>query len=131
MANTYSLQQIIQQIHAFGFLLYVGAAVNIQSERHVLVSENFGKRLDIEFRDFDCSDGKGVPDLMELHFLQTVPLDKAREELAVCSRLGRLALACQEVMRRVVRIKLLDDVTKERWDRDHSCRGFRVRGANM
>ena len=55
-----------------------------------------------------------MPDLMELHLLQTVTLDKAREELAVGSRLCRLALAGQEVVRRVVRIKLLDDIAKER-----------------
>ena len=95
------------------------------------MSEDFGKRLNIEFRDFYCSDGKRVPDLMELHLLQTVPLDKAREELTIGSRLGRLALACQEVMRRVVRIKLLDDVAKERRYRYDSCRGFRFRGADV
>ena len=95
------------------------------------MSEDFRKRLDIEFRDFDCSDGKRVPDLMELHLLQTVTLDKAREELAVGSRLGRLALACQEVMRRVVRIKLLDDVAKERRYRYDSRRSFRFRGADV
>ena len=69
-----------------------------------------------------------MPDLMKLHLLQTVPLDKAREKLAVCSRLGRLALACQEVVRRVVRIKLLDDIAKERRYRYDSRRGFRFRG---
>ena len=95
------------------------------------MSEDFGKRLDIEFRDFDCSDGKRVSDLMELHLLQTVTLDKAREELAVGSRLGRLALACQEVVRRVVRIKLLDDIAKERRYRYDSRRGFRFRGADV
>ena len=58
------------------------------------MSEDFGKRLDIEFRDFDCSDSKRMPDFVELHLLQTVPLDKARKELTVGSRLGRLALAC-------------------------------------
>ena len=77
------------------------------------MSEDFRKRLDIEFRDFDCSNGKGVPDLMELYLLKTVPLDETCEELAIRSRLGRLALSCQEVMCGVVRIKFLDDVTKE------------------
>ena len=77
------------------------------------MSEDFGKRLDIEFRNFDCSNSKCVPDLMELHLLQTVTLDKAREELAVCSRLCRLALAGQEVVRGVVRIKLLDDIANK------------------
>ena len=95
------------------------------------MSEDFGKRLDIEFRDFDCSYGKRVPDLMELHLLQTVPLDKAWEKLTVGSRLGRLALACQKVMRRVVRIKLLDDVAKERRHRYDPRRGFRFRGADV
>ena len=95
------LQQVVKQIHAFCFLLYVGAAVDIEREGHVLVSEDFGKRFNIEFRDFDCSDGKGVPDLMELHFLQTVPLDKSCKELTVGSRFGWLAFACQEVMRTV------------------------------
>ena len=94
------------------------------------MSEDFGKRLDIEFRDFDCSDGKRVPDFMKLHLLQTITLDKAREELAVCSRLCRLALACQEVVRRVVRIKLLDDIANERRYRYDSCRGFRLRGVS-
>ena len=95
------------------------------------MSEDFGKRLNIEFRDFDCSDGKRVPDLMELHFLQTVTLDKAREELAIGSRFCRLALAGQEVVRRVVRIKLLDDVAKKRRYRYDSRRGFRFRGADV
>ena len=95
------------------------------------MSKNFRKRLDIEFWDFDCSDGKGVPDLMELHLLQTVPLDKAREELTVGSRLGWLALACQEIMRRVIRVKLLDDVTKERRYRYDSRRCFSFRGADV
>ena len=107
------LQQVVKQIHAFCFLLYVGAAVDIERKGHVFMSENFRKRLDIEFRDFDCSDGKGVPDLVKFHLLQTVPLDKSREELTVGSRLGRLALSCQEVMCGVVRIKFLDNVTKE------------------
>lgn len=40
------------------------------------MSEDFGKRFDIEFRDFDCADSKCVPDLMEIHILQTVSLDK-------------------------------------------------------
>ena len=125
------LQQVVKQIHAFCFLLYVGAAVDIEREGHVLVSENFRKRLDIEFRDFDCSNGKGVPDLVKLHLLQTVSLDKAREELTIRSRLGRLALAGQEVVRRVVRIKLLNDVAKERRYRYDSRRCFRFRGADV
>ena len=95
------------------------------------MSENFRKRLDIEFRDFDCSDGKGVPDLVKFHLLQTVPLNKSSKELTIGSRLGRLALACQEVMRRVVRVKLLDDVAKERRYRYDSRRCFRFRGADV
>ena len=71
------LQQVVKQIHAFRFLLYIGATIDIQSERHIFMSKNFRKRLDIEFRDFNCSDSKGVPDLVELHLLQTVPLDKS------------------------------------------------------
>ena len=107
------LQQVVKQIHAFCFLLYVGAAVDIERKGHVLVSEDFGKRFNIEFRDFNSSDSKCVSDLVKLHLLQTVSLDKAREELTIRSRLGRLALSCQEVMCGVVRIKFLDDVTKE------------------
>ena len=95
MVNIYSLQQIIQQIHPLGSLLEVGTSVDIQREGYVLMSEYFGKRLDIEFRDFDSSDGKCVPDLVEFHLLQTVSFDKSCKELTVGSRLGRLALACQ------------------------------------
>ena len=53
-----------------------------------------------------------MPDLMELDLLQPVSLEKAGEKLAVCSRLCWLCLPV-EVVIRIVRIELLDDVHEQ------------------
>ena len=74
------------------------------------MSENFRKGLYIKLRYLDCSYCKGVTDLMKLYLLQPITLEKASEKLPVCTRLSWFRLTCQEVVIRILRIKLLDDV---------------------
>lgn len=74
------------------------------------MSEDFRKRLYIKLRYLDCSNCKRMSDLMELYFLQTVPLQETREKLSICPRLGWLCLARKKILIRVFRVEFLDDV---------------------
>ena len=66
-------QQVVKQIHTLNLLLKVCAPVYIQGKGYVLMSKDFRKRLYIKLRYLDCPHCKCMPDLMELHFLQSVP----------------------------------------------------------
>ena len=74
------------------------------------MTKDFRERLDVELRYLDCSYCKGVTDLMKFYLLQPITLEKASEKLPVCTRLSWFRLTCQEVVIRILRIKLLDDV---------------------
>ena len=74
------------------------------------MTKDFGERFDVELRYLDCPYCESVPDLMKLYLLQPITLEKTSEKLSVCTRLGRVCLTCQEVVIRILRIKLLDNV---------------------
>ena len=69
------------------------------------------QRFYIELRYFYRSYGKGMANLVELDFGKRIAFEKARKELPIRSRLGRLCFACQKELIGVVRIKLFDNVT--------------------
>lgn len=54
---------------------------------------------------------------MELYLLQPITLEKAGEKLPVCTRLGGFRFARQEVVIRIFRVELLDDVHEQRRNR--------------
>ena len=118
-------QEVIQKIHALNLLLEICTPVHIQGKRYVLMSEDFRKRLYIKLRYLDCSNCECMPDLMKLHFLQSVPFQKTGEKLAISTRLCRLCFASQEVVVRVIRVELLDNVHQKRRNRNRPCRSFR------
>ena len=62
---------------------------------------------------------------MEFHFFQSVSFQKTGKELPISTRLCRLGFAGQEVVVRVIRVELLDNVHQKRRNRDRPCRGFR------
>ena len=78
------------------------------------MSKDFRERFDVKLRYLDCPYCEGVPDLMELYLLQPITLEKAGEKLPVCTRLGGFRFACQEVVIRVFRVELLDDVQNKK-----------------
>lgn len=127
----FSSQEVIQKIHALNLLLEICTPVHIQGKGYVLMSENFRKRLYIKLRYLDCSNCECMPDLMKLHFLQSVPLQETCEELPICSRLGWLCLAREEIVIRVFRVKLLDDVHEKGRNRNRSSGGLRFRRSYM
>ena len=104
------LQQVIQQVHTLDLLLQIGATIDIECERYIFMSQYLGKRFYIEFGNFNGADSKGMPYLMEFDFLESVPLEKARKELPICTRFCWLCFPCQEVMIRVFCVELLDDI---------------------
>lgn len=104
------LEKFIQKIHALDLLLEICTSVHIQGKGYILMSEDFRERLNIKLWYLDCPNCKCMPDLMKLHFLQPVPLQETGKKLPVCSRLGWLCLSREEIVIRVFRVKLLDDV---------------------
>ena len=88
-----ALQQVIQEVHATSFLLEVGTAIDIEGKGHILMSEDFRKRFDVEFGDFHRSDSKCMSDFVEAYLRQTVLLQESCEELPIGARLCGLAQA--------------------------------------
>ena len=72
--------------------------------------QNLGERFDVKLRYFDCPYRKCMPDLVELHLLQSVAFQKTRKELPVCARFGWLGLSSQEIMVGILRIEFLDNI---------------------
>ena len=95
------------------------------------MSKDFRERFDVKLRYLDCPHCEGVPDLMELYLLQPITLEKAGEKLPVCTRLGGFRFARQEVVIRIFRVELLDDVHEQRRNRDNSGRCLRLRRSYM
>lgn len=88
------------------------------------MTEDFRERLNIKLRYLNRPDCECVSDLMELHLLQSIPFQETGEELSISTRLCRLCFAGQEVVVRVIRVELLDNVHQERRNRDRPCRSF-------
>ena len=84
--NSLFLQQIIKKIHTFDLLLQVGAAIDIQGKRHILMTENLRQRFDIKLRNLNGTDSKRVPYLVKFDLLQAVSFEEPGEELSVSSR---------------------------------------------
>ena len=131
VGGIFSSQEVIQKIHALNLLLEICAPVHIQGKRYVLMSEDFRKRLYIKLRYLDCPNCECMTDLMKLHFLQSVPLQETCEKLPICSRLGWLGLAREEIVIWVFRVKLLDNVHEKRRNRNRSSGGLRLRRSYM
>ena len=74
------------------------------------MTEDFRERLNIKLRYLNRPDCECVSDLMELHLLQSIPFQETGEELSISTRLCRLCFAGQEVVVRVIRVELLDNV---------------------
>ena len=89
------------------------------------MTEDFRERLYIKLRYLNRPDCECVSDLMEFHFFQSVSFQKTGKELPISTRLCRLGFAGQEVVVRVIRVELLDNVHQKRRNRDRPCRGFR------
>ena len=68
---------------------------------------------------------------MELYLLQPITLEKAGEKLPVCTGLGGFRFARQEVVIRIFRVELLDDVHEQRRNWDNSGRCLRLRRSYM
>lgn len=131
VGGIFSSQEVIQKIHALNLLLEICAPVHIQGKRYVLMSEDFRKRLYIKLRYLDCPNCECMTDLMKLHFLQSVPLQETCEKLPICSRLGWLGLAREEIVIWVFRVKLFDNVHEKRRNRNRSSGGLRLRRSYM
>lgn len=95
------------------------------------MSKDFRERFDVKLWYLDCPYCEGVPDLMELYLLQPITLEKAGEKLPVCTRLGGFRFARQEVVIRIFRVELLDDVHEQRRNWDNSGRCLRLRRSYM
>lgn len=104
------LEKFIQKIHALDLLLEICASVHIQCKRYILMSEDFRERLNIKLRYLNRPDCECVSDLMELHLFQFVSFQKTGKELPISTRLCRLRFAGQEVVVRIIRVELLDNV---------------------
>ena len=74
------------------------------------MTEDFRERLNIKLRYLNRPDCKCVSDLMEFHLFQSVSFLKTDEELSISTRLCRLCFAGQEVVVRIIRVELLDNV---------------------
>lgn len=74
------------------------------------MSKDFRKRLNVKFRDLNRPYGKGVANFMKFYLFQLMLFQEAGKELPVGTRLAGFGLSGQEVMVRVVRIKLFDDI---------------------
>ena len=62
------LQETILKIHVLYLLLEIGTLIDIQSERNILVSKDFGEEFDSKLRYLDCLHCEGTPDLMNFYF---------------------------------------------------------------
>ena len=89
------------------------------------MTEDFRERLYIKLRYLNRPDCECVSDLMEFYLFQSVPFQETGEELPISTRLCRLCFAGQEVVVRVIRVELLDNVHQKRRNRDRPCRSFR------
>lgn len=95
------------------------------------MTEDFGEGFDIELRDFNCTDSKSVADFVKFNLSQIVSFDEASKELAIGARLRRLGLCGQEIVIRVVRQVLFDDIPEQRRDGDRPSRAFRLWRADV
>ena len=126
-----ALQQVIQEVHATSFLLEVGTAIDIEGKGHILMSEDFRKRFDVEFGDFHRSDSKCMSDFVEAYLRQTVLLQESCEELPIGARLCGLALPREEKMVGIVRNELAERDGQHRRKRDRALRGGRLGRADV
>ena len=129
--NSLFLQQIIKKIHTFDLLLQVGAAIDIQGKRHILMTENLRQRFDIKLRNLNGTDSKRVPYLVKFDLLQAVSFEEPGKELPVSSRFCGLGFTRQEIMVRIVGVELLYNVHQKRWYWYRSCRCLCLRRTNV